>query len=243
MNKFARYFVVLVFLTAAFIATAAPVPLPKPETWEWYGEGVTAEQVTLAEMIPPRDWYQLKSDVIKVDGSTRICHGFDDGRYGWTGEIFRLVGGTWVKLPTTVGWVPNEEGHYMACAMAPAAGTYALFGYFDKAKAPEKIALPECAEWGASMSSNWDPPTFYSDYVHFYYPGAAGDLASFFITSSNYPLSGDLTGSAIIDSLGIVNFEAYTWQILVPLVETINFTYRVETPVCYFEWTLNIYQG
>ena len=250
-----KYFVFLLLfgLIAAFIAAPTtisakgpipPTPKPQAEIWEWYGEGVTGEEIPMYTITTtPREWLQLKANGLKVEGATKICHGFDAGRYGWTGEIFRLVGDAWVKLPTTVGWVPTEEGHFMACAVAPAAGTYALFGYFDKAKAPvvEKV-LPECDRnyWNASMSKIDNTLIFYSDYVRFYYPGAEGDLATFYI-NSNYPLSGDLTGTAVIDSSGIVNFEAYSWQVLGPVVETITFTYRVETPVCYFEWDLSWY--
>jgi hypothetical protein len=140
--------------------------------------------------------------------------------------------------------VPTEEGHYMACAMAPAAGTYALFGYFDKAKAPVEKGYPECEDedWDASISFDFDPPIFYSDYVRFFYPGAAGDLATFYVIDSDHPLSGDLTGTAYIDSSGIVNFELYSWQTVDPLVESISFTYRVETPVCYFNREVHLYE-
>ena len=252
-----KYFVSLLLfaLIAAFIAVPRnisakgpmpPAPKPQVEIWEWYAEGVTGEVIPMHTITTkPREWYQLKADALKVDGATQICHGFDDGRYGWTGEIFRLVGDAWVKLATTVGWVPNEEGHYMACAQAPAAGTYALFGYFDKSKAPvvEKV-LPECDRdfWNASVSHSWDPPTFYSDYVQFYYPGAEGQRATFSVLNANYPLSGDLTGTAIIGSSGIVNFEAYSWQVLDPLAANINFYYHVATPVCYFDWHVFVFR-
>jgi len=35
-------------------------------------------------------------------------------------------------METTNDWVPNKEGEFMSCAQAPAAGTYALFGYWKK---------------------------------------------------------------------------------------------------------------
>jgi len=149
-----KKFLVLLMVFAFIITfTAAPKNVyalpysngftPKPEVWAWYAEGVSGEEIPMYTITTtPRDWYQLKANGLKVDGATRICHGFDAGRYGWTGEIFRLVEGAWVKLPTTVGWVPTEEGHYIACAMAPAAGTYALFGYFVQADAPVQEELP-----------------------------------------------------------------------------------------------------
>ena len=83
MNKLLRFVFVLVFLTAAFIITAAPVPMPEPEVWEWYGEDITGEEIPMVKITTtPRDWYQLRSTGLKVDGATKICHGFDDGRYG-----------------------------------------------------------------------------------------------------------------------------------------------------------------
>lgn len=139
-----KYLIFLLLFGLIAVFTAAPRTIsakgiipPQPEVWDWYGEGVTGEEVPMVNITTtPREWYQLKANGLRVDGATKVCHGFDAGRYGWTGEIFRLVGDAWVKLPTTVGWVPTEEGHYMACAQAPAAGTYALFGYFVKANAP-----------------------------------------------------------------------------------------------------------
>jgi len=110
-----------------------PVATQKPviEVWEWSGSGVAAEEIPMYEVTTtPKEWYRLKANGIEVDGPTTICHPFKAGRFGWVGEIHQLVEGSWVKLPTTVGWVPDEEGRFMACAKAPAAGIYALFGYF-----------------------------------------------------------------------------------------------------------------
>lgn len=122
------------FSTSSPPSTAQP-PTPKPviEIWEWSGEGVTGEEIPMYTITTlPAEWYRVKANGIEVDAPTTICHPFKAGRFGWLGEIHQLVDGAWVKLPTTVGWVPNEEGRYMACAQAPAAGIYALFGYYVK---------------------------------------------------------------------------------------------------------------
>jgi len=158
--------VIVMLLTIAFIAVPKPaeafVPMPEPKVWEVFAEGVTGEVIPMYTITAtPRDWYQLKSVGIKLDGASQICHPFDEGRFGWTGEIFQLVEGAWVKLATTVGWVPNEEGKYKACAQAPAAGTYALFAYFDKAKAPVVECEYDTSGWSLSLDDSGGSIYFY----------------------------------------------------------------------------------
>jgi hypothetical protein len=151
MKKFALVFLVLVMVctllavsprgVAATCMDCTPPPPPPPpptpkvvvEVWEWSGDGVTGEEIPMYTITTvPAEWYRVKANGIEVDGPTTICHPFKAGRFGWVGEIHQLVEGVWIKLPTTVGWVPNEEGRYMACAQAPTAGIYALFGYYVK---------------------------------------------------------------------------------------------------------------
>jgi len=144
--------VLIIILTVAFIAVPKPaaafVPVAEPKVWEWYGEGVTGEVIPMDTITTkPQEWFQLKSDGLKLDGASGICYPFDEGRFGWTGEIFQLVEGAWIKLVTTVGWVPTEEGNFLACAQAPAAGTYALFAYFDQAKAPVVECKYDMSTW------------------------------------------------------------------------------------------------
>ena len=79
---------------------------------------------------------QLLTNGVKISEPTKLCHEFRGGDYGWVGEIRLLKNGVWVKQPTTTGWVPDTEGAYMACTEASAAGTYALFGWYD-AKSPK----------------------------------------------------------------------------------------------------------
>jgi hypothetical protein len=247
MKKYLIFLLVFVFIVTFTAApktvNAVPYPngfTPAPEVWEWYTEGVTGEEIPMYTITTtPRDWYQLKTTGLKVDGATKICHGFDAGRYGWTGEIFRLVEGNWVKLTTTVGWVPTEEGHYMACAMAPAAGTYALFGYFVKANAPVKEGLPECENWGGSLSSSWSPPTFYNFYPEIYEPKSAFVPVTYSIIKANYPMSGDVTATVLTDINGIADFSAYQWQVLDPSWEyPLIFTIHLVTPGSYTHLTL-----
>lgn len=85
------------------------------------------------------DWLQLFGKGITLEAGSKICHPFRGGQFGWVGQIRQLKDGKWVKLVTTGEWVPSTEGQYMACAQAPAAGTYALFGYYI---APEVVEVP-----------------------------------------------------------------------------------------------------
>jgi hypothetical protein len=186
----------------------------------------------------PRDWYQLLSDGLKIDGATKICHGFDDGRFGWTGEIFRLVDGAWVKLPTTVGWVSNEEGNYMACAQAPAAGTYALFGYFDKAKAPvqEKVTLHECVAGNEGFSSvgfSTSQGGINSVHARLLYP-VANVLIRYELIPTTGSFTGDLTGTMRSNSNGFVLFTG------INIAGSGGFDLRYSTPDCYMDvfWSL-----
>lgn len=158
--------VIIMLLTVAFIAVPKPaaafVPTPEPKVWDVLTDGVTGEVVGMGTITTkPGDWYQLKSDGLKIDGASKICYPFKEGRFGWTGAIFQMVEGAWVKLATTIGWVPTIEGSYKACAQAPAAGTYALFAYFDEAKAPVAECQYDLSGWSLGMDSNGGGDYFY----------------------------------------------------------------------------------
>jgi hypothetical protein len=231
-------FVFIVTFTAApKTVNAVPHPngfTPKPEVWEWYGEDVTGEEIPMYKITTtPREWYQLRSTGLKVDGATRICHGFDDGRYGWTGEIFRLVEDAWVKLPTTVGWVPTEEGHYMACAFAPAAGTYALFGYFDKAKAPVKEVLPKCVQ-GRDVGTygyTWIPPDDYYNFHIDLLPAVAGIPVFIEVIPITGSFSGFVSAHTLSDAGGFVFTPNHVY---VDSFGPFAFIVRFTTPSCYY---------
>lgn len=115
-------------------AQAYWAPTPKPEEWD----AGTEFQLDLTVTPPPNEWVQALYKGVEVTEPGTICHPFRKGSYGWTGSIYQLVDGSWVKLPTTLEWIPNEEGVFTACAVAPAPGKYAFFGYYDPALAPVK---------------------------------------------------------------------------------------------------------
>lgn len=77
---------------------------------------------------PGPTWLNVYSNGVKTKDAGEICHPFGAGVIGIAGQIRELKDGVWVKIPTTFKWVPDVEGVYMACAKAPEAGTYALFG-------------------------------------------------------------------------------------------------------------------
>lgn len=103
-------------------------------------------------------WLQLLStDGVKLTKAGQICHPFRGGQFGWIGEIREFKDGKWVKLLTTTSWVPDEEGTMYACATAPEAGTYALFGYYN---GPREISAPVTSVCTLSMDG-WIAETIY----------------------------------------------------------------------------------
>lgn len=127
-------------LSLAFAAGPSTVQATSSEgvaPGSWDSSGVPSSEIPMYLVTTPGPaWLQLLTNGLELSAPATICHPFRGAQFGWTGEIRMLDGDTWVKLPTTVKWTPTGEGKFIACATAPAAGTYALFGYFDKAKAP-----------------------------------------------------------------------------------------------------------
>jgi len=97
----------------------------------------------------------LFGNQVQVTKQVEICHPFRGGQFGWTAEIRRLVNRNWVKLATTLRYLPTEEGTLNACATAPAAGTYALFGYYN---GPLEISAPDTTVCSLSMDG-WTAET------------------------------------------------------------------------------------
>jgi len=96
-----------------------------PNDWQG-GDDVTVDM----EENPAPEWLQLLTNPVKVTTAGKVCHEFRGGQFYWVGEIRQLVEGQWVKVESTVGWVPTEEGKYMICFEAE-PGTYALFAFFS----------------------------------------------------------------------------------------------------------------
>lgn len=146
------------------------------------------------------NWLQLLAKGIKLEAGSKICHPLRGGQYGWVGEIRQLKDGKWIKLATTNGWVPSTEGEYMACATAPSAGTYALFGYYIK---PEVAQEPSPSfDCSTLVWSGVDAGADGNVIIHGYLSNVpTGTTISFTILSSN-PLNASGSGSGTVEEDG-----------------------------------------
>ena len=132
--------------------TASPTAIPPTATQvpTIESEGVadgdwssgSAIKVNLSTSKPPKSFLQLLGDGVKAQKTGKICHPFRGGQYGWTGSIYQLINGKWVKAPTFFVWYPNSEGTFMACTNAVAGGIYALFGTYDENANPTATVSP-----------------------------------------------------------------------------------------------------
>ncbi|PKN99524.1 MAG: hypothetical protein CVU42_07365 [Chloroflexi bacterium HGW-Chloroflexi-4] len=99
----------------------------KPGLWS-RGNEVSLDFVTY----PRPSWLDSYSNGIQVTTYGEICHPFPAGEAKMVSEIRQLKDGLWVRLPTTFRVIPEVDGVYSACAIAPEAGIYTLFGYVSK---------------------------------------------------------------------------------------------------------------
>jgi hypothetical protein len=110
-----------------------------PNSWS-SGEEVTVD----LEKYPIPDYFQLLGKAVKISELGIVCHDFRGGQYYWVPQVRQLKEGVWVKIESTAGWYPNEEGKYQVCANIKQVGTYALFGFFDPPEGwlPRRPDLP-----------------------------------------------------------------------------------------------------
>lgn len=99
----------------------------KPGLWS-RGNEVSLDFVTY----PRPSWLDSYSNGIQVTTYGEICHPFPAGEAKMVSEIRQLKDGLWARLPTTLRVIPEVDGVNSACAIAPGAGTYTLFGYVTK---------------------------------------------------------------------------------------------------------------
>ena len=174
-------------------------PKTVTDTWQ-YGPDVTGTEVELdLTTMPAPDWLQLMSTGLQISGASKICYPFRNAQFHWEGEIRQLVDGKWIKLDTTVAR-HDSEADYQACAQAPAAGTYALFAYYD---GPAEGGL-NCAAVGmyGSAFTTMMPSDglWYVSQMSAYFSNLpAGIRATYSVVYQNpaNSYSGDLTGSTI----------------------------------------------
>ena len=109
-----------------------PVPAAPVIGWIWTGAIVEGQELPMWQFgTVPHSWEQLMSKGLKIKSADWICWPFRESQFGWTGRIYQQAGESWTPLVTTISWTPNAEGQLQACAKAPSAGTYALFGFWQ----------------------------------------------------------------------------------------------------------------
>lgn len=172
MKKNLKLLVLSLFLVTLFLATSFSAAQAGPRFWppqdppgggEWeHGADLESESVPMDELTvaPPADWMVLLANGIHLEtvGATELCHPFPGAQDGWEGGIYLLNGNSWLEIPSTTKWMPDEEGRLMTCAMAPMSGTYALFGFCGE---DCKIGGPQPVNAVPDMAMNFPKGTFW----------------------------------------------------------------------------------
>jgi hypothetical protein len=250
MKKWINLMFVFIFVLAFFLAGSQknvsagggepPEPGLAPGDWVWTSAAVVGGEVPMLDILTkPASWLQLITNGLVIKAPARICHPFRGAQFGWSGSIYKLVGETWVKVPTTIGWEPSSEGKYVACAQAASAGTYALFGYWVKpAGEVEVVALPPCGDGEGFGGYSYNPSFNSILNIAAWLDTATPNIpVSYEIFSLSGPFNGDLSGSAISDGSGHVHFpdNQLTYTGLDP---TFSFNIRFTSPTCYWDDTV-----
>ena len=214
MKKARRVFLIIVIIIAIMMASSPLNVLAKPDssgittnpliaggTWT---TGNEVDVTSLAASAP--QWLQLLANGVKVTEAGKICHPFRGGQFGWVGEIRQYKDGEGIKLPTTNDWVPSKEGEFMSCAQAPAAGTYALFGYWIRlvVTVVEVPSFCSSVDWDEVMVTA-DGNILISGYV---YNISVGTAIHFTVTDyfPTLPVP-PLTGSSTVGSDNYFNID------------------------------------
>jgi hypothetical protein len=220
MKKIARIVLAIVFVFGVILASAPLNALAKSDPkstvtpnaliagGSWTA-GSTVDITILSTSAP--SWLQLLStDGIKLTAAGKVCHPLRGGQFGWVGYIMQYKDGEWVKIPTVNDWVPNKEGDYMACAQAPAAGTYALFGYYTRPAVSASVEEP-----GSSCSystSDWTADIFGENpyFLEAHLPNLPESTVVTFSFTYQNKLIGPASGSNSLANNGWVTFsESY----------------------------------
>lgn len=187
IQKGLKAFLMCFFIFSLLLSTAA-VAGPTSGSGVANGFWTSGSEIAIDLNVAPApySWLQLLGKGVVIDVPGTICHPFEGGRYGWTADIRQLVDGAWIKTPTSQGWSSGEESVYQACAVAPAAGTYALFAYYtrpdDGTKKKETCAY-DTSEW--TFDFDWDVESGLTFKVNLQSDFPAGVAASYEILSSD----------------------------------------------------------
>jgi hypothetical protein len=236
-------FTVLANISAS---TEAKSPDITPDGWT---NGTDVVIDTLAHPVP--SGYQMFGKGVKITSPGKICHEFRRGLFKWVADIHRLVNGKWVRVPaTTLGWEPDEEGDYMACAQADQVGTYALMAYYTgpsvRASAPTPPLSPVCQTAPFTMThytvSPFDPDFPDSFDYRLGFSDITTPLPHIFTISI---LSYTPTGSSleIYPSDATKDFSGLGPSFLMWLAQADDqniepIVVRIETGTCHFDFTL-----
>jgi hypothetical protein len=188
-------------------ATLAEPPSPgiAEGDWEWTSADVVGEDVPMIKILTkPAPWLQLITNGLAIKSPAKICHPFRGGQFGWSGSIYKLMGETWTKVPTTIGWEPSSEGKYVACAQAASAGTYALFGYWVKPAGDVETPLVcayDTSEWTGGYYLESDNYYFYAQFPPDFPEGV----------EATYTLLGSM-GSIYADPTGSISTYYADWD-------------------------------
>ena len=174
MKKIVRIILAIVFIFGIILASAPqyalaksnpsdPTPNGAPNLLIAGGSWTSGSEADVTALVGTAPtWLQWLANGVKITEAGKICHPLRGGQFGWVGIIMQYKNGQWVKLATTNDWVPNKEGEFMACAQAPAAGTYALFGYWIRpagyVEAPASACNYSTTDWTADHSNPLENP-------------------------------------------------------------------------------------
>jgi hypothetical protein len=210
MGRFTRLIVGFIALASLLLSSAfvpassisnTPVSSSSVAAGDWVvsAPGVSSADVSMEALTTPNAaWLQLLTGGITISGASEICHPFRGGQYGWAGVIYKLDGNEWKKMETTADWYPDSSGSYYACAYAPSAGTYALFGYYTQ---------PNVRDCGLYSISSLDA-TMVGDNGFIYFgtisPAVANVAVTYKISQINPAgaITGMLTATTLTDENG-----------------------------------------
>jgi hypothetical protein len=146
------YCIFVFLLTISFLVVSVPGSVSAAAgdigSGTWVTPGSTAAFTTVnvdkAAASAP-DYLQQLSEGIVLSAPAKICYPFRGGQFHWVPRIMRLTNAKWTAMTTEKESIFTDEAVEYACTKAPAAGTYALFGYYD---GPAEVAnaggLPKC---------------------------------------------------------------------------------------------------
>ena len=150
--KKTAYCLFVFLLTLSFLAVSVPGSVSAAAgdigSGAWVTPGSAAAFTTVnvdkaAKSAP--DYLQQLSEGIVISAPAKICYPFRGGQFHWVPKIMQLSNGKWTSMTTGQEYLFTDEAVGYACTKASAAGTYALFGYYDgPAEVVNGGGLPKC---------------------------------------------------------------------------------------------------